>query len=81
MIKWIRTSRLSTENSVSLRPLGLIRMKWGVPRFGNVTGILKPGLIRLSETGPVHGVMYLQDHGGTYDSGSATHHLVPLSAC
>jgi hypothetical protein len=37
-------------------------------------GFRPAGIVRLSET-TVHGVMYLQDFGSTYDSGTATHHL------
>eukprot|EP00042_Codosiga_hollandica_P036289 m.275381 g.275381 ORF g.275381 m.275381 type:complete len:798 (-) comp54851_c0_seq7:62-2455(-) len=42
-------------------------------------GYRPSGLIRLSET-HVDNVMYIQDHGGTYDTGSATHHLVMYRA-
>jgi hypothetical protein len=37
-------------------------------------GVRPAGLVRLSET-PVDNVAYLQDWGGVYDSGSATHHM------
>ena len=37
-------------------------------------GFRPAGLIHLSET-HVDNVQYIQDHGGTYDTGSATHHL------
>jgi len=67
-----RVSRLQPFESAILKA-GLLGHEWDQD-IDN--GFRPPGLIRLSETGPVHGVMYLQDHGGTYDSGSATHHLV-----
>ena len=37
-------------------------------------GFRPPGLFRLSET-TIDNVMYIQDHGSVYDSGTATHHL------
>lgn len=37
-------------------------------------GFRPPGLFRLSET-TVDNVMYIQDHGTVFDSGTATHHL------
>ena len=37
-------------------------------------GFRPPGLFRLSET-TIDNVMYIQDHGSVFDSGTATHHL------
>ena len=37
-------------------------------------GFRPPGLFRLSAT-TIDNVMYIQDHGSVYDSGTATHHL------
>ena len=42
-------------------------------------GFRPPGLFHLSET-TIDNVPYIQDHGSVYDSGTATHHLTPLSA-
>lgn len=42
-------------------------------------GFRPAGLIRLSET-EVENCMYIQDFGSTFDSGSATHHLVMYRA-
>ena len=40
----------------------------------STTGFARRGLFRLSET-TIDNVMYIQDHGSVYDSGTATHHL------